>query len=196
MKISGQLPSSRNRRHSCVVKTESRKGVLYLRAKKREESKEGSLHLSLYGRDESFLGHLGISDSTPAQEWSSLPICPSRSENEEEKNFYFSGTPGLAFASEICQDSDIKLDETKPVEMNQKNRVHVFQFIPPQDISKRTQLDVTVTSDTDEPAYLKVSQDCKVVNENIRLVHTRVSPFASPLQRRKGSICPRSPFLL
>ena len=44
MKISGQLPSSRNRRHSCVVKTESRKGVLYLRAKKREESKEGEIN--------------------------------------------------------------------------------------------------------------------------------------------------------
>jgi len=52
---------------------------------------------------------------------------------------------------------------------NQWNPDSVFQFIPPQGISK-TQLDVTVTSDSDVPAYLKVSQDCKDVKENIRLV--------------------------
>ena len=55
------------------------------------------------------------------------------------------------------------------MEINQWNPVNVFQFIPPQGISK-TQLGIMVTSDSDVPAYLKVSQDCKDVNENIRLV--------------------------
>ena len=46
----------------------------------------------------------------------------------------------------------------------------MFQFIPTGDISDM-QLDVTVTSESDDvPAYLKVSRDCKDVNENIDVV--------------------------
>ena len=63
----------------------------------------------------------------------------------------------------------IQIDKPEKAEINQRNPINVFQFIPPEDISK-TQLDVTVTSDSDVPAYLKVSRDCKDVKDNIRLV--------------------------
>ena len=124
--------------------------------------------MSVYGKDETVLGHHDISKSAQGQDWSGLALCPSRSADEVEKYFAFTGTPGLLFAVEMGQDQEVKLDEPKPVEIDQWNPVHVFQFIPPQDISK-TQLDVTVKSNSDVPAYLKVSRVCKDVKENIRV---------------------------
>ena len=53
------------------------------------------------------------------------------------------------------------LDPHKPIK--------VFQFIPTGDISDK-QLDITVTSESDVPGYLKVSRDCVDVNENIDVV--------------------------
>ena len=130
----------------------------------------GSLHLSVYGRDESFLGHLGFSKSADVQEWSSMPFCPSYSADEVEKRVSFSGTPGLTFTVTMTQQQDVKLNIPEPVHLDQWHRSMVFQFIPPEDISKK-QLDVTVISDSDVPAYLKVSKNCKeVTEENIRLV--------------------------
>ena len=130
----------------------------------------GSLHLSVYKRDESALqGHLDITKSTLGQDWSSLTFCPSRSANDVEKHFTFSGTPGVVFTVELSQDKDVKLDDPKSFKIDQWNPINVFQFIPPDDISK-TQLDVTVISDSDVPGYLKVSRNCKDVKDNIRLV--------------------------
>ncbi|KAJ7365361.1 hypothetical protein OS493_005467 [Desmophyllum pertusum] len=172
MKFSGQLPSKRNAsHHSCVVKTDNRNSLLYLRAKRNKESKAGALHVSVYGKDESFWGHLDISQSTVG--WSSLLLgCPSPSAMEvSEKYLTFSGTSGLIFTVEFAQDEDIKLNEpTKPFTLSSKDPVRVFQFIPTEDISQ-TQLDVTVRSTSDVPAYLKVSRDCKDVDkDNIELV--------------------------
>ena len=41
MSFGGQLPSLRNMSHSCMVKTDNREGLLYLRAKRNNESKRG-----------------------------------------------------------------------------------------------------------------------------------------------------------
>ncbi len=41
MKLNGQLPFSRNVSHSCLLKTDNQKRLLYLRAKRNEKSKEG-----------------------------------------------------------------------------------------------------------------------------------------------------------
>ena len=99
-----------------------------------------------------------------------MPFCPSYSADEEEKHLSFSGTPGLTFTVRMTQQQDVKLNEPETVDLDQWHRVRVFQFIPSEDISKK-QLDVTVTSDSDVPAYLKVSKNCKdVTEENIRLV--------------------------
>ena len=86
-----------------------------------------------------------------------------------EKHLTLSGTPGMGFTVEASQDNGIGLDDPKEFEINKRNTVNVFQFIPPKDISK-TQLDITVTSDSDVPSYLKVSQNFQDVKDNIRLV--------------------------
>ena len=86
-----------------------------------------------------------------------------------EKHLTLSGTPGVDFTVEASQDNGIGLDDPKEFEINERNTVNVFQFIPPKDISK-TQLDITVASDSDVPCYLKVSQNCQDVKDNIRLV--------------------------
>ena len=89
-----------------------------------------------------------------------------------EKRLTLSGTPGVGFTVEASQDNGAGLDDPKEFEINERNTVNVFQFIPPKDISK-TQLDITVTSDSDVPAYLKVSRNCLDVKDNIRLVDYR-----------------------
>ena len=131
----------------------------------------GSLHLSVYDEDESLLqGHLDIPKSAISERWTGLPLCPSRSSNDFVKKYLtFSGTPGVRFTVEASQDYEIKLNEQKTYHIFGWNTVNVFQFIPSKDISK-TQLDITVTSESDVPAYLKVSQNCQDVKDNIRLV--------------------------
>jgi len=128
------------------------------------------LAYELSEEDEShLLGHLDISRSQT--DWSTFTVCPSYfSSNNQDKKLSFLGASGIDFTVQIqSSPSEIKINEPEKFEINRSNTVSVFQFIPPQGISK-TQLDVTVTSDSDVPAYLKVSQDCKDVNENIRLV--------------------------
>ena len=134
----------------------------------------GSLHLSVYDEDESLLqGHLDIPKSAISERWTGLPLCPSRSSNDFVKKYLtFSGTPGVRFTVEASQDYEIELNEPKMYHIFEWNTVNVFQFIPPKDISK-TQLDITVTSESDVPAYLKVSQNCQDVKDNIRLVDYR-----------------------
>ena len=134
----------------------------------------GSLHLSVYDEDESLLqGHLDIPKSAISERWTGLPLCPSRSSNDFVKKYLtFSGTPGVRFTVEASQDYEIKLNEQKTYHIFGWNTVNVFQFIPPKDISK-TQLDITVTSESDVPAYLKVSRICQDVKDNIRNVDYR-----------------------
>ena len=70
------------------------------------------------------------------------------------------------------ESSVVKIVLNKPLtfDLGLYESFKVFQFIPTEDISDM-QLDVTVTSESDDvPAYLKVSRDCKDVNENIDVV--------------------------
>ena len=132
----------------------------------------GSLHLSVYDQGESFQeGHLDIPKSATSERWTGLSLCPSSFSGDDsmEKYFKFSGTPGVRFTLEVSQDKGIVLDDPKEFEINERNTVNVFQFIPPKDISK-TQLDITVTSDSDVNSYLKVSRKCKDVKDNINVV--------------------------
>ena len=106
-------------------------------------------------------------------DWSSVIICPSRDHNnkDQEKHLVLSGTPNLAFRVQV-ESSVVKIVLNKPLtfDLGQYESFKVFQFIPTKDISDM-QLDVTVTSESDDvPAYLKVSRDCKDVNENIDVV--------------------------
>ena len=135
----------------------------------------GSLHLSVLDEDESFLqGHLDIPKSAISERWTGLPLCPSRSSNDfVKKHLTFSGTPGVRFTIEASQDYEIDLNEEKTYHIFEWNTVNVFQFTPPKDISE-TQLDITVTSESDVLCYMKVSQICQDVNkDNIRVVDYR-----------------------
>ena len=90
-----------------------------------------------------------------------------------KKHLTFSGTPGVRFTIEASQDYEIDLNEEKTYHIFEWNTVNVFQFTPPKDISE-TQLDITVTSESDVPCYMKVSQICQDVNkDNIRIVDYR-----------------------
>ena len=135
----------------------------------------GSLHLSVLDEDESFLqGHLDIPKSAISERWTGLPLCPSRSSNDfVKKHLTFSETPGVRFTIEASQDYEIDLNEEKTYHIFEWNTVNVFQFTPPKDISE-TQLDITVTSESDVLCYMKVSQICQDVNkDNIRVVDYR-----------------------
>ena len=127
----------------------------------------GSLHVSAYEEDEGSLliSHLGISTSEAG--WKRCPFCPTKGK-ARGKHLLFSGTTGVSFMAEMRQEGGIQLDDPVKVELSAKDTYPaVFQFTPAEDISG-TQLDVTVTSESDDvPAYLKVSRDCKDVKENI-----------------------------
>ena len=130
------------------------------------------MHASVYGADElHLLGNLDVWKSKG--DWSSLIICPSRDHNnkDQEKHLVLSGTPNLAFKVQV-ESSVLGIVLNKPLtfRLGPYKPIKVFQFIPTEDISDM-QLDVTVTSESDDvPAYLKVSRDCKDVNENIDVV--------------------------
>ena len=130
------------------------------------------MHASVYGTDKpQLLGNLDVWKSKG--DWSSLIICPSRDHNnkDQEKHLVLSGTPNLAFRVQV-ESSVVKIVLNKPLtfDLGPYESFKVFQFIPTEDISNM-QLDVTVTSESDGvPAYLKVSRDCKDVNENIDVV--------------------------
>ena len=130
------------------------------------------MHASVYGTDKpQLLGNLDVWKSKG--DWSSVIICPSRDHNnkDQEKHLVLSGTPNLAFRVQV-ESSVVKIVLNKPLtfDLGLYESFKVFQFIPTEDISDM-QLDVTVTSESDDvPAYLKVSRDCKDVNENIDVV--------------------------
>ena len=133
----------------------------------------GFLHLSVFGlagKEESqLLGHMDVLKSH--SDWSSLTLCPSRFNNEiQDSKLSLSGSPNLDFTMQIESLSGvIILNRSEDFLITTSDAHFVTQFLPPQDIST-TQLDITVTSDSDIPAYLKVSQVCKDVKENIQLV--------------------------
>ena len=130
------------------------------------------MHASVYEADEPhLLGNLDVWKSKG--DWSTLIICPSRDHNnkDQEKHLVLSGTPNLAFKVQV-ESSVLGIVLNKPLtfRLGPYKPIKVFQFIPTEDISDM-QLDVTVTSESDDvPAYLKVSRDCKDVNENIDVV--------------------------
>ena len=129
------------------------------------------MHASVYGADEPhLLGNLDVWKSKG--DWSSLIICPPRDRNnkDQEKHLLLSGTPNLAFKVQV-ESSVLGIVLNKPLtfDLGPYESIKVFQFIPTEDISDK-QLDVTVTSESDVPAYLKVSRDCEDVNENIDVV--------------------------
>ena len=122
--------------------------------------------MSVYrAEDSSLLGHLDVSDS---MNWKTLTLCPQLSKYTGQQSYLtFSGTPNITYTAEIEYDTlDIEMNKGANVTLF-NNEVRVFRFVVPQGVSKK-QLDVTVTSHSDTPAYLKVSHSCEDVQNDIQ----------------------------
>ncbi|KAJ7388700.1 hypothetical protein OS493_036139 [Desmophyllum pertusum] len=169
IKITGRLSNDSNLQRSCVLKVDKPDSFLRVRAKRNDNS-TGFLHIFLYeGGGSALLGHVDVSE--PAHVWNTLALCPAPRSGQTLGEKYMSvlGTSGLSFTVEIA-DSPSEVMLNKPQEANvESDNVMVFRFIPPKGISN-TQLDITVTSQSDVPAYLKVSQTCEDVQENIEVI--------------------------
>ena len=127
----------------------------------------GFLNIFVYEAEGSLplLGHVDVSQLKPA--WNSQTICPPRSVKPRFMSVV--GTRGLSFAVDLSQTpSEVMLDIPQTVDVKSTKAI-VFPFNPPKDISDR-QLDITVTSTSKIPAYLKVSQIRQDVDENIEVV--------------------------
>ena len=127
----------------------------------------GFLNIFVYEAEESstLLGRVDVSQLTPA--WNSQTICPPRSVKPRFMSVV--GTGGVSFAVDLSQNpSEVMLDIPQTVDVKSTKAI-VFPFNPPKDISDR-QLDITVTSTSKIPAYLKVSQVRQDVDENIEVV--------------------------
>ncbi|KAJ7388699.1 hypothetical protein OS493_036138 [Desmophyllum pertusum] len=169
IKITGRLSNDSNLQRSCVLRVDKPDSFLRVRAKRNDNS-TGFLHIFLYeGGGSALLGHVDVSE--PAHVWNTLALCPAPRSGQTFGEKYMSvlGTSGLSFTVEIA-DSPSEVMLNKPKEANvESDNVMVFRFIPPKGISN-TQLDITVTSQSDVPAYLKVSQTCEDVQENIEVI--------------------------
>lgn len=118
--------------------------------------------MAVYGADEASLGHLDISDSSNS--WSTLVTCPQPS--SQRYLVLLTGTPNASYAAEISDDvSSVTLDKKESFEITSQTPSKVFQFKPVKGISKK-QLDITVESSSNIPAYLKVSHTCEEVAVN------------------------------
>ena len=129
----------------------------------------GFLNIFVYEAEESstLLGRVDVSQLKPA--WNSQTICPPRSVKPSVRFMSVVGTGGLSFAVDLSQTpSEVMLDIPQTVDVKSTKAI-VFPFNPPKDISDR-QLDITVTSTSKIPAYLKVSQVRQDVDENIEVV--------------------------
>ncbi|XP_068696749.1 uncharacterized protein [Montipora foliosa] len=105
----------------------------------------------------------------PKPVWNSQTICPPRSVKPRDRFMSVLGTAGVSFAVDLSQNpSEIMLDIPQTVDVKNTKAI-VFPFNPPKDISDK-QLDITVTSTSKTPAYLKVSQIRTDVDDNIEVV--------------------------
>ena len=129
----------------------------------------GFLNIFVYEaeRSSTLLGRMDISQPKPV--WNSQTICPPRSVKPRDRFMSVLGTAGVSFAVDLSQNpSEIMLDIPQTVDVKDTKAI-VFPFNPPKDISDR-QLDITVTSTSNTPAYLKVSQIRTDVDDNIEVV--------------------------
>jgi len=169
IKLTGTLPAyDRNRQCSCVLKMDAPESCLHVKAKRNGNS-QGFLNIFVYEAEGSstLLGHVDVSQPKPV--WNSQTICPPRSVKPRDRFVSVVGTGGVSFAVDLSESpSEIMLDIPQTVDIKNTKAI-VFPFNPPKDLSDR-QLDITVTSWSNTPAYLKVSQIRKDVDDNIEVV--------------------------
>ena len=114
----------------------------------------GSLHVAILDSRDSFIGHLEVSANGPEE---TVTLCPQAS--GRKYCFSITGTPNMHYSTEITDDvTEISLNEQKSFEASKSTTL--FKFKPTVDVTKK-QLDITVSSQSDTVAYLKVSDICK-----------------------------------
>lgn len=109
-----------------------------------------------------------LESTSTSQEY--LQLCPAQaaphSKDSQRHQITFSGTPSLAYTAEIAYtNQSVSLGDK--IDFTVTNAGQLFSFKAPKNITS-SQLDITVTSDSNIPAYLKVSRNCPdVVNSRI-----------------------------
>ena len=113
--------------------------------------------MAVYDADETSLGHLDI--SVPGS-WRKMSTCPQKS--GQRYLVQFTGTTNVSYTAEIYDNvPNVTIGKEVSFEISTQSP-QIFQFKPMKGISK-TQLDVTVESDSTTSAYLKVSHTCREV---------------------------------
>ena len=113
----------------------------------------GSLHLAILDSRDSSIGHLEISANGPEE---TVTLCPQAFGRK-----YFvllTGTPNIHYSAEIA-DNVTEISLNTPVSFQASKTTTLFKFKPTADVTRK-QLDITVSSQSDAVAYLKVSDIC------------------------------------
>ncbi|XP_074631463.1 uncharacterized protein LOC141890001 [Acropora palmata] len=148
-----QLPASRTSSHYCVVTTDRSDSFLQVKARTLGQT-NGSLNVAILDSRDSFIGHLEVSANGPEE---TVTLCPQGS--GRKYLVLLTGTPNMHYTTEITDDvTEISLNEQKSFEASKTTTL--FKFKPTVDVTKK-QLDITVSSQSDTVAYLKVSDICK-----------------------------------
>ncbi|XP_044162785.1 cholesterol uptake protein 1-like [Acropora millepora] len=148
-----QLPASRISSHYCIVTTDKSDSFLQVKARALGQA-NGSLHVAIFDSRDSFIGHLGVCANGPEE---TVTFCPQAS----GRKYFFSitGTPNMHYNVEVTDYvSEISLN--KPESFQASKTATLFKFKPSVDVIQK-QLDITVSSQLDVAAYLKVSDICK-----------------------------------
>ena len=94
--------------------------------------------------------------------WKEMSTCPQKS--GQSYLVQFTGTPNVSFTAEIYDDvPNVTIGKEVRFNISTQSPSKIFQLKPMKGISK-TQLDITVESDSKTSAYLKVSHTCKEVS--------------------------------
>ena len=125
----------------------------------------GSLHVAILDSRDISIGHLDTSANGPEE---TVTLCPQASGRK-----YFvllTGTPNIHYSAEITDNvADISLN--KPVSFQATKTTTLFKFKPTTDVTRK-QLDITVSSQSDTVAYLKVSDICSQAMNSKCLDHS------------------------
>ena len=114
----------------------------------------GSLHISIWDPRFTRIGNLDIFPNGTEE---TVTLCPQASGRE-----YFvvlTGTPNIHYTAEIT-DKLTEISLNAPVSFQASKTVTLFSFQPTFGLTQK-QLDITVSSQSDAVAYLKVSRICK-----------------------------------
>ncbi|XP_015751443.1 PREDICTED: uncharacterized protein LOC107331378 [Acropora digitifera] len=162
-----QLPASRISSHYCVVTTDKSDSFLQVKARALGQA-NGSLHVAIFDSRDSTIGRLDISTNGPEE---TETLCPQAS--GQKYLVLLTGTPNMHYTAEITDNvTEISLDEQKSFEARETTTL--FKFKPTVDVTKK-QLDITVSSQSDTVAYLKVSYHCKQAKKTRRLDYSKSS---------------------